>query len=300
VTPLRSQDLLPNRYVATFSIIGHDPVTGELGIAVQSKFLAVGAVVPWAKAGVGAIATQSYANTSYGPRGLALLELGLHPQEVIEVLTRDDPDRDYRQFAVMDRHGNTAAYTGPKCYDWAGHVTGPGFSCQGNILVGEDTVKAMATTFQNSTGPLGERLILALDAGQRAGGDARGRQSAALLVVKEGGGYGGFNDRAVDLRVDDHPDPIAELRRLYEMHRLYFETPSPDGGLALTGDVLSKTAEALRRLGWYEGPQPERETPELWEALRNFTHTENLEQRWREDGRVDEQVHEYLLRKAGL
>lgn len=288
------------RCVSTFSIIGYDPTAQEWGIAVQSKFLAVGAVVPWAKAGVGAIATQSYANTSYGPRGLTLLEAGLTPDEVVEVLTRDDPDKDYRQFAVVDRHGRAAAFTGARCYDWAGHITGQNFSCQGNILVSEATVQAMAATFQSSEGTLAERLIRALDAGQQAGGDARGRQSAALLVVKERGGYGGFNDRAIDLRVDDHPEPIAELLRLYEMHRLYFERPRSEGGLPLSGEVLQYTVDALRRLGWYTGPQTETDAPEVWEALRNFAHTENLEQRWRDDGRVDEQVYAYLRRKAEL
>ncbi|MCL6517524.1 DUF1028 domain-containing protein [Alicyclobacillus sp.] len=281
--------------VATFSIIGFDPATQTWGIAVQSKFLAVGALVPWAKAGVGAIATQSWANTAYGPQGLALLEEGLHPAEVVERLTQDDEHRDLRQFAVMDRHGNTAAYTGKRCFQWAGHVNGQNFSCQGNILVSEATVTAMAESFQHSAGSLAERLLRALRAAQEAGGDSRGKQSAALYVVREGAGYGGYNDRYIDLRVDDHPDPIAELERLYGLHQLYFGKPDNAIALDLTGDVRAQVREALRALGFLGTGGEDRTLPE---ALNRFVQMENLEERWRGEEAIDIEVFRYLKDRA--
>lgn len=203
--------------IATYSIVGCDPLTGDLGVAVQSKFFAVGSVVPWAKAGVGAIASQAYGNTTFGPRGLELLENGGAVQDVIAQLIADDPDRDQRQIGIVDARGVSAAYTGPKCMAWAGHESGPGYSAQGNILVSEETVRAMAEAFRVTEGVLGERLMRALEAGQAAGGDSRGMQSAAMLIVRAKGGYGGYNDRYCDLRVDDHTDPIGELRRIFDM-----------------------------------------------------------------------------------
>jgi uncharacterized Ntn-hydrolase superfamily protein len=203
--------------VATYSIVGYDPETGDLGVAVQSKFFAVGSVVPWAKAGIGAIASQAYGNTTFGPRGLALLEEGVPVQDVIARLIADDADREQRQIGVVDARGVSAAYTGSKCMAWAGHESGPYFSAQGNILVSEATVKAMAEAFRATDGVLGERLMRAIEAGQAAGGDSRGMQSAAILIVRAKGGYGGYNDRYCDLRVDDHPNPVAELRRIFDM-----------------------------------------------------------------------------------
>lgn len=203
--------------VATFSIVGYDAETGDVGVAVQSKFFAVGSVVPWAKAGVGAIASQAFGNTTFGPRGLALLSEGVPVGDVIARLLTDDADRDRRQVGVVDAHGVSAAYTGSECMAWAGHEFGPGHSAQGNILVSEETVKAMAEAFRTTEGVLGERLMKALEAGQAAGGDSRGMQSAAILIVRDKGGYGGYNDRYCDLRVDDHTDPIGELRRIFDM-----------------------------------------------------------------------------------
>lgn len=202
------------RPVSTFSIVGFDPETGDLGIAVQSKFFAVGAVVPFAIAGVGAIATQSWANTTYGPQGLALLQQGVPVEEIVKQLTAADDNRSMRQLGIINARGEAAAYTGDDCQAWAGHIVGENFACQGNILVDENTVQAMADRFIHSSGPLTHRLVDALAAGQAAGGDSRGQQSAALLVVREGGGYSGFNDRYCDLRVDDHSQPIDELKRL--------------------------------------------------------------------------------------
>ena len=204
-----------DRDVATFSCVGFDPRTGDLGIAVQSRFFAVGAVVPWARAGVGAVATQAFANTTYGPRGLDLLRAGLSPREAIERLTRADSLAQRRQVGIVDRRGRAASFTGAECQDWAGDRVGRHFAVQGNILAGAEVVDAMAKAFEETGGMLGDRLLAALEAGQRAGGDRRGMQSAALLIVREGGGYAGMNDRYCDLRVDDAVDPIAELWRLY-------------------------------------------------------------------------------------
>jgi uncharacterized Ntn-hydrolase superfamily protein len=201
----------------TFSIVAFDPKTGDLGVAVASRVLAVGAVVPYAQAGVGAIATQAFANTTYGPKGLALLRKGLTPEQVLKRLLAEDKDREHRQVGIVDAKGRAIAFTGKKCLPWAGHLVGKGYAVQGNILAGEQVVKAMAQAFENTKGELAERLMAALEAGESAGGDARGKQSAALLVVRKGGGYGGFDDRYIDLRVDDHPEPVKELRRLLTM-----------------------------------------------------------------------------------
>ena len=207
--------------VATFSIVGYDAETGALGIAVQSKFFAVGAVVPWAEAGVGAIATQSWANTTYGPKGLKLLKSGLSAEQTLERLIADDEGRATRQVGIVDAKGNVAHYTGDECNEWAGAVSGKHYTAQGNILAGEDVVKAMGKAFEATEGELADKLMAALFAGQEAGGDTRGQQSAALLVVREQGGYGGFNDRYIDLRVDDAEKPIEELQRLLEIHKKF-------------------------------------------------------------------------------
>ena len=213
--------------VATFSIAGFDPHTGDLGVAVQSKFFAVGSVVSWAKAGVGAIATQSYANVSYGPDGLERLAKGQTAGETVKALTSADKDRRLRQLGIVDAKGNSASFTGGGCHDWAGHIEKPNFCAQGNILTGKEVVDAMAASFEQSQkqakGGLCDWLANALMAGQDAGGDSRGRQSAALLVVRKKGGYGGGNDRFIDLRVDDHKTPIAELRRLLQLHKNLFK-----------------------------------------------------------------------------
>jgi uncharacterized Ntn-hydrolase superfamily protein len=213
--------------VATFSIVGFDPLTGDLGVAVQSKFFAVGSVVPWAKAGVGAIATQSYANVTYGPDGLELLAKGKSARETVETLTSADGNKQRRQLGIVDAKGNSASFTGSGCHPWAGHIEKPDFCAQGNILTGKEVVDAMAASFEQSQkqakGGLCNWLVDALTAGQDAGGDSRGRQSAALLVVRKKGGYGGGNDRFIDLRVDDHKTPIVELRRLLQLHKNLFK-----------------------------------------------------------------------------
>ncbi len=205
--------------VATFSIVGYDAETGALGISVQSKFFAVGSVVPWAEAGVGAIATQSWANTTYGPKGLKLLKSGLSAEQALERLIADDPGHATRQVGIVDAKGNVANYTGDECNEWAGAISGENYTAQGNILVGEEVVKAMGKAFEETEGELADKLMAALFAGQAAGGDTRGQQSAALLVVQENSGYGGFNDRYIDLRVDDAEKPIEELQRLLDIHK---------------------------------------------------------------------------------
>ncbi|MEW6306229.1 MAG: DUF1028 domain-containing protein [Verrucomicrobiota bacterium] len=212
--------------VATYSIVAFDPATGELGVAVQSKFFGVGSVVPWAKAKVGAIATQSYANVTYGPAGLKLLAAGKSPQETLKLLTESDERREFRQVGIIDAQGRAAAFTGGKCTDWAGHIVGTNFAAQGNLLAGEAVVKDMAAAFlkaqQAEGSELADWLMAALAAAEQAGGDKRGRQSAALLVVREGAGFSGANDRYIDLRVEDHAQPVEELARLLEIHKRFY------------------------------------------------------------------------------
>ena len=263
----------------TFSICALDPASNELGIAVQSKFLAVGAVVPWARAGVGAIATQSYANTAFGPDGLALLEEGVDPESVSRRLLERDSDRAKRQFGIVDARGRAATYTGKECHEWAGGVTGTHYCAQGNILAGPKVVEGMARAFEDASGPLAERLVAALYGGQRHGGDRRGMQSAALLVVKEKRGYGGFNDRFIDLRVDDHPRPIDELERLLHLYELYFKIEPPR---------LRPVDAALRR----ELDQIVARSGQ--HGLRELFGVENLEERWTDDAAIDEAALAYL------
>ncbi|WP_246944389.1 DUF1028 domain-containing protein [Bacillus pinisoli] len=276
----------------TFSIVGYDPETKELGIAVQSKFLGVGSVVPWAKAGVGAVATQSYANTTYGPKGLELMASGKTAQEALDALTSEDEQAEFRQAGIVDAEGNAATFTGEKCYDWAGGVTGKHFAAQGNILVSEETVLAMAKTFEATKGTLAERLLKALDAGQDAGGDSRGMQSAALLVVKEKGGYAGYNDRYIDLRVDEHPDPIKELIRIYELQQLYFAPTKEENILDIVGDVRTNLVTQLNRLGYLNTLEVSDE--ELYQSLTTYIHTENFEGREQEQGKIDREVLNYM------
>ncbi|KAF0243934.1 MAG: hypothetical protein FD180_2963 [Planctomycetota bacterium] len=218
--PPRAASELP--VVATFSIVARDPDTGDLGIAVQSKFFGVGSVVPWAKAGVGAIATQSYANTTYGPKGLELLAKGDSPEDVMKALTGADDEAAKRQAGIVDAKGRSSSFTGKECMAFAGGRQGENYAVQGNILAGEEVVTAMEASWKSSKGELGDRLVEALAAAQSKGGDKRGMQSASLLVVRDKGGYAGFNDRWIDIRVEDHAKPIEELKRLLEMHKKFF------------------------------------------------------------------------------
>ena len=280
------------RIVATFSIAAFDPKTDSLGVAVQSKFLAVGSVVPWARAGVGAVATQAMANFNYGPRGLDLMAKGRTAEETVEALTSADEGRAHRQLGVVDARGRAATFTGPECFDWAGGVTGEHYAAQGNILVGWETVDAMARVYEGAEGDLAARLLAALDAGQEAGGDSRGRQSAALLVVREGGGYGGDNDRVIDLRVDDHSDPIKELIRIRDLHTLYFGETGPEDVVAIDGDVREQVVDSLRRLGYLKEEEPDDEV--LYRALTVFIGTENFEEREQARGYLDLEVLRFM------
>lgn len=289
--------LQPDRMVSTFSIVGFDPTTGDLGVAVESKFLGVGAVVPWAKAGVGAIATQSWANTTYGPNGLELLAQGKSPDEVMAALTGPDEHRALRQVGIVDAQGHAATYTGNECFHWAGGITGPNFACQGNILVSEATVQALAQTFEATSGGLWDRLLTALAAGQAAGGDSRGQESAALLVVREAGGYGGFNDRFIDLRVDDHPHPIEELARLLDLHKLYLFKTNQADVLPIDEAIARELQGVLARAGDYQGAI----TGVYDEATRNAFHAfsmrENLEDRWVEGPNIDGVVLRFIRQR---
>jgi uncharacterized Ntn-hydrolase superfamily protein len=275
--------------VATYSIVACDLDAGQWGVATQSKFLAVGSVVPWAVPGVGAIATQAYANPRYGPQGLQLLAEGLSATEVVATLTDADEGRADRQVGVVDAQGGGATYTGSDCMEWAGGLAGPGFAAQGNILVGEETVAALATTFTATHGrPLAERLLECLAAAQAAGGDRRGQQSAALLVVEKDGGYAGLSDSLVDLRADDHPQPVTELLRLYEMHSLLFGKTPRDRWIDVDDALRAELTDRLGRLG-YGG--------ELDRALGDWSGTENLEERVDGVDRIDPVVLEELRKR---
>jgi uncharacterized Ntn-hydrolase superfamily protein len=270
--------------VATYSIAACDLDGGQWGVATQSKFLAVGSVVPWAEPGVGAIATQAYANPRYGPDGLALLRQGLDAEEVVRRLTEADEGRAERQLGVVDPSGRAATYTGDECLDWAGGRTGPGYAAQGNILVSAETVDALAATFESSSGPLAERLLDALDAAQAAGGDSRGQQSAALLVVERDGGYAGLSDVAVDLRVDDHERPLVELRRLYGLHHALFGKTPRSEWVTVDDALRAELGERLGRLGY--------------ERLEEWAGVENLEERVDGEEQIDPVVLAELRRKS--
>jgi uncharacterized Ntn-hydrolase superfamily protein len=287
----------PERFTATFSIVAYDPVTGDLGVAVASKFPAVGAMVPYARAGVGAVATQAAANLRFGTEGLKLLESGLTPQQALEKLVENDPGRDDRQMGLVDARGRSAAWTGKGCFDFAGHIVGENYTVQGNILTGREVLVAMSQAFTSARGTLAERLMAALEAGDAAGGDQRGKESAALLVVREGAGYGGVGDRWVDLRVDDHAEPVKELRRLLDVHTLYFgETKEL---VPLTPELVRELQEILKRTGFYEGEVNGTYDEATRDALEDFQGWENLEMRFRKDNQIDKVVLDYMRQHYG-
>jgi uncharacterized Ntn-hydrolase superfamily protein len=280
---------LADPVVATYSIAACDLDSRQWGVATQSKFLGVGSVVPWAEPGVGAIATQAYANPRYGPEGLALLREGLSAGEVVERLTAADDGRDHRQVGVVDRQGRGASFTGGECMDWAGGRTGDCYAAQGNILVSAETVEAIAETFERAQGTLAERLLDCLDAAQAAGGDRRGQQSAALLVVERDGGYAGLSNEVVDLRVDEHERPLEELRRIYVMHQAIFGKTPADEWLDVDEELTAELRDRLARVG-YEG--------ELGESFVRWTGNENLEERVDGISRIDPVVLEELRRQS--
>jgi uncharacterized Ntn-hydrolase superfamily protein len=267
--------------VATYSICACDLEAHQWGVAVQSKFLAVGSIVPWAEPLVGAIATQAYANPRYGPEGLELLRQGRSAEEVVERLTAEDEERSQRQLGVVDAHGRGASYTGAECNEWAGHRIGPGYAAQGNILVSAETVDGLADTFEATAGkPLVERLLDCLDAAQAAGGDSRGQQSAALLVVGPEQGYAGLSDVFVDLRVDDHERPLEELRRLERLHWELFGTTPRSEWLEVDDALRVELRERLTALGY--------------ERLEDWAGVENLEERVEGEDAIDPFVLERL------
>jgi uncharacterized Ntn-hydrolase superfamily protein len=257
--------------VATYSIVAGDLEAGQWGVGVQSKFLAVGSIVPWAEPHVGAIATQSYANPRYGPEGLALLRSGRSAADVIETVTSADPDRPQRQVGIVDAQGRAATFTGDQCHDWAGGRTGDGYAAQGNILVSEATIDALAVTFEsNARLELAERLLECLAAAQAAGGDRRGQQSASLLVVEKDAGYGKLSDTVVDLRVDDHARPIAELQRLLALHHELFGVTPQEDWLDVDEALATELRDRLARLGYRD---------DLGKAFSDWAGTQNLEER---------------------
>lgn len=290
-----------NQPIATFSIVAYDSNRGEWGVAVQSKFLAAAAVVSWAEAEAGAVATQSYANLSFGPEGLSMMARGISAEETIAHLTAADEQRETRQVGMVDRNGRAAAFTGSECHDWAGHFVGDGFACQGNILV-PGTVEAMAAEFERLRGGEGELadwLVATLAAGQAAGGDRRGRQAAGVLVVREKGGYGGRTDRYLDLRVDDDTEPIRKLAQLVEMHHLFFGEVDPANVVPLD-KVAADLQAMLLRTGHYQGPQTGHFDDATRKALWALVGQENLEERWDGTGDVIDRVAlSFLLDRFG-
>src|SRR3954463_14293627 len=317
--PLRAPHHL-QKLAHTYSIVAFDSATGDLGVAVQSKFPNVGGIVPWGRAGVGAVATQSLGNTAYGERGLDLIAEGASAEEALRIVMRTDTMLQDRQVGMVDTRGNAASFTGRTTFDWAGGrvgapgasgnisggkgevIVGRGFAAQANIMVSDQTVKNLAETFERSRGSLADRLMAALKAGQAGGGDKRGMQSAALLVVRKNGGYLGANDRFIDIRVYDAPDPIAELERLLALHKLHFFPSEPKDLVPITPAIVSQLEPILRS---EPVKQPEKwlkrkqgsATPEFLEALKNFMYWENYDVRVRMDGKIDKVVLDDILKK---
>lgn len=305
----------------TYSIVAVDPANGDLGVAVQSKFPNVGGIVPWARAGIGAVATQSLSNTTFGEKGLQLMEEGATAEEALRILTRADQSLQDRQVGMVDARGNAASFSGTTTFDWSGGrvgrpdgtagsvaggkgelIVGRGYAAQANIMVSDQTVKNLAEAFERSTGSLADRLMTALEAGQAGGGDKRGMQSAALLVVRKNGGYLGGNDRFIDIRVYDAPDPIQELKRLLALHKLHFFPSEPGDLLPITPDILSQLEPILLREPvnqadkWLKAPQGQVNQAFLV-ALRDFMYWENYDVRVRMDGKIDRVVLEDILKK---
>ncbi len=272
----------------TFSIVAADPAAGELGIAVQSKFLAVGALVPFAEAGVGAVATQAFVDVSIGPRGLDLLRQGSPPGDCIDALLAEDELREQRQFGIVSADGRAASFTGSECFDHASSITGACYAAQGNLLAGRPVVEGLVTGFlAHPDKTLAERLLPALELAQEAGGDRRGQQSAAILVVRPHGGYGGNHDKMLDLRVDDHQDPITELRRLFQLHTFYFQRPDPSTAVVIDDVLRAELSGILASRGLDAAADFDR-------AVFDYLGWENLEERWVGTGRIDPVVLEHL------
>lgn len=328
LSPLRAQvptDVPPHlqKLAHTYSIVGWDSATGDLGVAVQSKFPNVGGIVPWARAGVGAVATQSLSNTAYGERGLELLASGSTAEQVLRAVMKTDTMLQDRQVGIVDARGNAASFSGGTTFDWSGGrvgaprgagslaggkgqvLVGRGYAAQGNILVSDQTVKNLAETFERTKGSLADRLMAALKAGQAGGGDKRGMQSASLLVVRKNGGYLGANDRFIDIRVYDAPDPIAELERLLALHKLHFFPSEPQDLVPISPEMVAQLEPILlaepegQPTKWLAAKQG-RANQQFLEALRNFMYWENYDVRVRMDGKIDRVVLQDILQKRGV
>jgi uncharacterized Ntn-hydrolase superfamily protein len=294
-------------FTSTFSIVGIDLENGDVGVAVQSKFPNVRPVVPWAEAGVGAIATQSFVNVSYGPKGLALLRNGATAEETLRILIANDSARDSRQVGIVDAKGGSASWTGRECFDWAGGITGSsvggkgeiivgkGFAAQGNILVGKETVEALARTFQETKGTLADRLVAALVAAGKAGGDRRGEESAALLVKRKGAGYDGTTDDLIDISIYDHPKPLQELERIYQLHKLYYFRTDPKNLIKIDAAICKElqtilSSKAYKGFEFYAGPLSGIFDAKTKKALQDFMGWENYDVRIRDDDQIDKEV----------
>ncbi|MGC9148904.1 MAG: DUF1028 domain-containing protein [Sulfolobales archaeon] len=291
------------KVIATYSIVAADPSMGDVGVAVASKFLAVGHIVPWAETDVGAVATQAWANVKYGPKALQYLRRGLKPDEVINRLISKDPRRDHRQVAVVNAKGEVAAYTGSQCLPYAGHITGNGFSVQGNLLVGEEVLEAMAKTFETTKGELVDKLLAALEAGDKAGGDKRGKQSAAIIVMRRCGGYGGCRegvDRYVDIRVDDHQEPVAELRRIFHLWEATLLRRESETELYNWEDIWRDIAKALLKLRYISRMPRSPASRTLYKAFERWAAENNFENKLRRDKKVWRSLYRYLMDLAGL
>ncbi len=288
--------------IQTFSIVAHCPDEEAWGVAVASKFPAVGAVVPWARAGAGAVATQSYAKIGFGPDGLALMGEGLSAADALSRLLEADEGRETRQVALVDARGGVAAHTGSECHDWAGHLLGEGFSAQGNLLAGVAVVDAMAAGFRRAEGELADRLVKALRAGERAGGDKRGKQSAAVLVTRPNGGYGGDNDRYLDLRVDDAAEPVADLIALVKLHHLHFQPPRPEDRLRIDEDIARELQAMMIEQGYMTGEVNGDWDEVCQQVFHMLIGNENLEMRWTPEANrhsIDRVALEYLRQRFG-
>lgn len=284
----------------TYSIVAYDPIKKQWGVAVQSKFVAVGSLVPYARANIGAIATQAYVNTSYGPKGLEFLQQGMTAQEVINKLTSEDSNSSQRQVGIIDSYGNAASFTGEDCYDWAGHYIGKNYACQGNILASEKVINDMSKAFENAKGDLVEKLFEALEAADAAGGDKRGRESAAILIVQERGAYDGGTDNYIDIRVDEHPDPINELHKVFSIYDLcILNRDDPKDIVRIENEVLSIILDELIDSGFYSGERVDKYTPTIQSAFTKWLHTNNFEVKEREDDYIFQSVYKYIkqLRK---
>lgn len=289
------------RIVATFSIVAADPETGDVGVAVASKFIAVGHVVPWVKIGTGAVATQALANVKYGPMALRYLSKGMSPSEVIKRLIEKDPKHEHRQIGIVNAKGEASAYTGSQCLPWAGHIIGHGYAVQGNILAGENVIQSMASTFEKTSGELVDKLLASLEAGDKAGGDRRGKQSAAIIVMRKCGGYGGCKEgvgKYVDIRVDDHVDPVSELKRIFKLWDLTLLSREDPSAVYKWEEVWDKIANALIKLGYLKTMPKGPKSIELRRAFERWIGENNFENKLRKDGKVWISIYNQLMESA--